>query len=545
MKWTPAGLLAWLFGWAVLWNFAPSAHAHVGNPNTVFEGRAGGYPVRVMIQAPPVVPGLATIDIRVLDPGADSVEVLPIHWRTGRKGAPTPDTATPVAGFPGRFRAELWFMVQGAYSIDVRVRGARGEGTLRVPVNSLALTAIGMPASLGWILAVLGSGLVALLVGTVRAAARESMLAPGEVTSPARVRAGRIGTVAGVMIAAAMVAGGARWWVSEDRHHRAKQLFKPTPSRVEVLEQTNGGRMLRLTLKSPGLDSFQPLVPDHGKLLHLFLMRGTTPEVLVHLHPVAVEAAVFECQLPPIPAGSYRVFADLTRESGLAETVTNRVEVSASTVGTAWRKTDPDDSWWQIETVTAGKVEVMGEDLVARWGVDEPVRANEPLVVQLELTRPSGEPAPLQSYMGMLGHAVIVEEHGSVFSHVHPAGTVSMAAQRQFLKREGADVDRGMADANCGDLTVLPAKVVESLGSEGKVRFPYAFPKAGNYTVWVQVKVAGQIRTAALRIVVGPGTETPLESLSRVIQKARVPCCLEVGVFANPGLCGWIRRGGT
>src|SRR2546422_5456577 len=37
------------------------ASAHVGSPDTYFEGAAGAYPVRVIVRNPGVVPGLAQI----------------------------------------------------------------------------------------------------------------------------------------------------------------------------------------------------------------------------------------------------------------------------------------------------------------------------------------------------------------------------------------------------------------------------------------------------------------------------------------------------
>src|SRR2546426_7508602 len=50
--------------------FRSVASAHVGSPDTYFEGAAGPYPVRVIVRTPGVVPGLAQITVRLLAPRA-------------------------------------------------------------------------------------------------------------------------------------------------------------------------------------------------------------------------------------------------------------------------------------------------------------------------------------------------------------------------------------------------------------------------------------------------------------------------------------------
>src|ERR1041385_1467872 len=45
--------------------FSLSAAAHVGSPNVFFEGKAGPYPVHVVIQPAEVIPGLAGSAARI------------------------------------------------------------------------------------------------------------------------------------------------------------------------------------------------------------------------------------------------------------------------------------------------------------------------------------------------------------------------------------------------------------------------------------------------------------------------------------------------
>jgi hypothetical protein len=91
-----------------------------------------------------------------------------------------------------------------------------------------------------------------------------------------------------------------------------------------------------------------------------------------------------------------------------------------------------------------------------------------------------GKPATdLEPYMGMAAHAVFLSTDGKVFAHVHPAGSVSMAAVNLA---EGRTADAGMED-------------MKHAASSAEVSFPYGFPKPGDYRIFVQVKRAGKIET--------------------------------------------------
>jgi hypothetical protein len=85
--------------------------------------------------------------------------------------------------------------------------------------------------------------------------------------------------------------------------------------------------------------------------------------------------------------------------------------------------------------------------------------------------------------MGMAGHAVVRREDGGVFAHLHPAGTISMAAQEMFA----------------GETRTQPMN--QALRSH-EVEFPYAFPRAGAYRLWVQVRKAGRIETGVFDVAV-------------------------------------------
>lgn len=102
--------------------------------------------------------------------------------------------------------------------------------------------------------------------------------------------------------------------------------------------------------------------------------------------------------------------------------------------------------------------------------------------------------------MGMAGHAMIAREDGAVFVHLHPAGTISLAAQETFRLRQPGDTVRGMLARR------LAATAMESYQPipSSSLSFPYAFPQAGRYRLWVQVKSHGRILTGVFDTAVAP-----------------------------------------
>ena len=61
--------------------------AHIGNSAVFYEGNAGPYAVRVFVQPPEVVPGLAEINVRIHElKGTNEVtqvSALPVRWDAG------------------------------------------------------------------------------------------------------------------------------------------------------------------------------------------------------------------------------------------------------------------------------------------------------------------------------------------------------------------------------------------------------------------------------------------------------------------------------
>lgn len=466
-----------------------SASAHIGQQNVVFEGTAGPYPIRVIIKAPVVVPGLAEITVRSLAPGVDAVSVLPMRWDTGRKGSPPPDKARPVKGESDLFSAELWLMTSGAHSVQVTANGARGEHSLLVPINSIATARLALPKWMGGTLAVLGVLLVCLLISVANAAAKESVLEAGEVPSPKHRRRGLAAAGVATGILACGIWGGQRWWKAEEQQYLTRQLFEPFQVGTTLTEK-DGQSVLRLSIDfSKGPSSFlrnlTPLIPDHGKLMHVFVVRTNGFDAMAHLHPVRISPTQFETALPPLPAGNYQLFADVTHESGFSHTMLGGFVIKPTTRTDAFKPTDEDDAWKSAASADGNGFQIK------MAGASNFVSGTD-AGIGIQAFDPDGRPKELEPYLGMLGHAFIMAEDGSVFSHIHPQGNGSMGAAIAFTRREfGTSAAQKLAEEICAPL-----------GADRTLSFPYVFPKPGNYRLWVQAKAGAKVGTGAFRLTV-------------------------------------------
>ena len=454
--------------------------AHVGSPDVIFDGKAGPYDVRVIVRVPSVVPGLAEVNVRVLHGDANAVRIRPVFWRTGASGSPSADVAKPVKGAPGLYAGQLWLMARGAYSVYVIVDGPSGSGTASVPVMSVATGRLGMSAGLSAILVALGILLVAGLITIVYVAAGESVVEPGR-TMPAagRKRARLVGIIA-VPVMAIILFGGATWWRAVDESYQ-QRMYRPYVAKAAVVRE-GGKAVLRLEA------ALDPLIPDHGKLMHLFVIDSATMTSFAHLHPSLVDSSTFATELPPLPPGSYRLYGDVTFETGQTHTLVGSVRLTSadSAAAAGAGRSDPDDAWR-----VSGATTRLEDGSTMEWLADStPLRAGKDATLRFRVRGSDGAPATLEPYLGMTAHAVIAKTDGSVFVHLHPAGTVSMAAQEVFALRDRGDT------TTTGHLR-LPADsaMQHAMPLASEFSFPYVFPRAGTYRVWVQVKRAGRVLT--------------------------------------------------
>ena len=480
--------------------------AHVGSPNVFFEGSAGPYAVRVVVRPPQVVPGQAEVVVRTTALEVQGVLVRPVVWRTGVAGAPAGDAARPVVGEPGTYSGTLWLMSRGAYSVYVTVRGARGSGTVIVPVMSVATARLGFTRPLAITLTLFGALLFAGLVTIVYAASGEALARPDADPGRAGRRRARVIATASVPVIAILVFGGARWWEAVDRDYQAT-IYRPLAGITTL--QSVGARIVltfavRDTTGGGAAVPVDPILPDHGKLMHLFLIRDSAPEAFAHLHPVEGRPMTFSTSLPPLPAGRYRLFADLVFETGAEQTVTGLVDLS--TIPLQGAASDPDDAWSiddRAAPIAEQAADTLGDGSVMVWsGPAGPIAAGRDIDLRFDVRDRTGAPASIEPYMGMAAHAALVRDDGSVFVHLHPMGTASAAAQQAFVLRDRGDTTpRGRlamrdSEASRADRAGM------AMPMSGSLSFPYAFPKPGRYLLWIQVKRGGRILTAPFSVVV-------------------------------------------
>jgi len=354
-----------------------------------------------------------------------------------------------------------------------------------------------------------------LFVGAVRiigAVFGEAGLGPGETMDAARRRRSRIAMAIAAPVILLGLWGGKKWWDFDEKEYRTQTLYQASQMTAGVIVRTNQN-VLELALDQENeRNQSRRLMPDHGKLMHLFLIREPGLDVFAHLHPLKRSWEDFEVGLPPLPPGRYCAYADITRENGLAETLTATVELPnpSPKMMALWQEEssdqicgngvvrvappegspllpDADDTWHvnhkSTVAVSTNVVPVSG-GLTMAWLREGNLVQNRELSLRFQLLGTNGQPEALETYIGMFGHAAIRRDDGAVFAHIHPSGTYSMAAQEYFGGGES------------------PEEPAKSSAPIREVSFPFAFPKPGPYHLWVQVKAHGRVYTGLFLPVV-------------------------------------------
>jgi len=241
----------------------------------------------------------------------------------------------------------------------------------------------------------------------------------------------------------------------------------------------------------------EDVIPDHGHLMHLFLIGTPGMDRMWHLHPERIAGGAFSEKLPTMPAGQYQIFADVVDKNGFPWTLVGSVQLPQID-GAAL--TGDDSSWTETKpgTKTSTKIAPAVSDTTEAQLSDGgrmvwlrgagPLKANVATSFKFRVEEKDGSPARnLEPYMGMAAHAEVVSSDLTVFAHIHPAGSVSMAALEL--------AQAGLPGAGRSGMSMPMASASGSLPAE--FSFPYGFPRSGEYRIFVQVKRAGKVETAA------------------------------------------------
>lgn len=527
--------------------------SHVGSPGVIFEGLLGPYRVLANINPPDVVPGTAMVTVIFPEnPEGISLEARPVYWSAGLKGTPKADPLYPVKGEIGKYEGELWFMEPGTSSVQLLMTVGDETFEAIIPVMAVPTAQKEMPVELGIILALLGVFLVVLMVTIVASAMSDSIREPGMERTAKSQKRKQIGVVVGTIVMLLILWGGKSWWDAESNQYR-NYMFEPL-SGTSTFESNSEGNYLHLSIDP--LKSTQGrvtrrisfIVPDHGKLMHLFLIRKGDLDVFAHLHPERLDTLNFRVKLPPLPSGDYHVFADITRYTGFAETIVSELTIPEGSnfmlASNGPVSLGRDDTYTFSNPVSNKLVTLDGDIMICgKPGIKTDLQGGYSAVWETEtgkfeagklysldfaLFDPEGKAAILEPYLGMMGHAVVLKHDGTVYIHLHPTGNYSMGSQQMLLDRFKSgkigftDIPQSLSFQDSIDqvvafLDALPDTERDSLlmgnmvhynwespehEEHSMVSFPYAFPEKGDYRIWIQVKIDGKIVNGAFDVEV-------------------------------------------
>lgn len=362
-----------------------------------------------------------------------------------------------------------------------------------------------MQKGLGTFLLILMGLLVAALVSIFGAARREATLPPGEEPSPGQKRGARRVMAAAFALTMGALAIGNWWWNRVAAANETRKIYHP-PNLVVTL----AGPTMTLEIAESRWHIRRPdtvmteIIPDHGHLMHLFLVHEPQMDRMYHLHPEqeAAEPATFVLSFAGVEPGRYKAFADIVRASGFPDTMVAEVDIP-ETKGNPITGDDSEASSRPLTEESAGNLEAPLSDQTRMvWERDPgPLASGQLLWFRFRVEDAMGKSVTdLEPYMGMALHAEFIASDFSVFAHVHPDGSVPMAAldladSTLLAKPVGA---AGGPGAMAGLDMSMPG-----MGREGNSRaalpaplsFPYGFPKPGLYRIFVQVKRGGKIET--------------------------------------------------
>lgn len=197
-------------------------------------------------------------------------------------------------------------------------------------------------------------------------------------------------------------------------------------------------------IEGPGGAALHGYELRHERELHLIVVSADLAR-FNHLHPSRDAQGVWTAELPAVPPGSYRAFADFHPRGG--EPLTLGVDVTVP--GAVAAPTD---------LVERREVDVDGYRATLR-GTLTPGASSEMTIT----VRRDGDVVTTDPYLGAAGHLVVIRDGDLAYLHVHPVGDD-------------------------------PA---------GPVRFAVEVPSVGSYALFFDFSHNGSVRTASFITTAG------------------------------------------
>ena len=475
--------------------FIASIYADIGHYNFTFEGKAFNKTIRALVKPPGVVPGISNITINTLNQSIDSIKIQPVKWhgkitsyphlKAGPQGAPPADLMHKLDGADNFFAGELWLMDFGAYNINIELFKGDNREIINIPINSIATEIKPMSFQISLILFCLMLLLLFGATNIITIAYRESTTPYNQNINSEKIKKSKLVMLCSFGLLLFMLYAGNNWWNDTEIAYR-ENLYVPMENEVKLI--TNGKQNILQIFFTDDLwlgGMIPDLMPDHGKIMHLYLINENYSQ-LCHLHPKRNKENkdLFEVVLPGIEYGKYYLYMDITLESGFSSTLTNQISYMADNIKQLKYNnltSDKDDSY--ISNFTQYQLQWINQK--------DNFNISEDINLTFQTQTLDGLPSKIEPYIQMGGHGAILKEDLSVFIHIHPIGTISMASQELYNQNDTIENSGicyfGVAD----DSLKTYFKNQNSI-----VSFPpINLDKPGNYIMWIQAKSEGEIIT--------------------------------------------------
>jgi hypothetical protein len=476
------------------------AHAHVGNKDVFETITVGPYKFFVTIRPPLVIPGVATLEVRSIGAPVSSLTITPLML-TGEasKHPPTPDAMQPSAVDPTFYTGSLWLMGSGSWQVRFAIDGSSGPRAASVPVPAIPIAVLHMQRPLGILLAILGLVLIVGIVGIVIAAIRESRLDPGVQPDARRQRISILAGAAALCVTLFAVYWGGRWWNVEAAAY-ADDIGQWGASDLRTT-LTGDTLDLRIGDKVPAANgkpaSWTPhkingMILDHDHLMHLYAIRYPQMDAVFHLHPTPATDESLDLNLPAMPPGTYKLFADIVYTSGFPETETATITIPAGLPSVPLSSEDASAAPPPLSSGELGPSYKLPDGYTMVFDRPANITATTGYAFRFHLLDPAGHPATdMQPYLGMAGHAAFVKSDFTTFAHTHPEGSAAMPAM--MLAEQST---ASLSPTTTTPMT-MPAEPISST-----VEFPYGFPSPGRYRIFIQMKHTNTVETGVFDVEV-------------------------------------------